>query len=421
LEALVLALIRSMPKQWRRNFVPAPDVAREVLARLRFGEGDLREQVAAALSERAGFEVPPQVLDPEGLPEDLRMRIRVVGEGGRELGTDRDLDRLRSRHVGSAREALARAADERWTRDGLRGWEVGAVPERIELSLGGLPVLGHPALVDAGATVSLRLLESPVAAARAHRLGVRRLLLLACRSELAAQLDWVPEIDAMRLRAHALPPAAPGTPAPPAFDEAFMLLSCERAFLWAPDGSPRPLPRDERAFAALLEQGWGRLSEATSEVGGVLHSLLAWHAHVGEVVAAHGTPAFAALNADVSRQIAEIVPPEVLSGTPWPRLTQLPRYLAAIARRYERIRTIGPERDAERAGEIRRWEDAVAARAAQDAERGREDPRVESLRWTLQEYRVSRFAQELGTAEPVSGSRIEKLWAEITAEDVVGG
>ena len=420
LEALVLELIRSMPKQWRRNFVPAPDVAREVTGRLRFGEGDLREQVAAALSERAGFTVPPQVLDLDRLPEDLRMRIRVLGDGGRELGADRDLDRLRSRHVGSARDALAAAADGRWTRDGLRGWDVGEVPERIELSLGGLPVYGHPALVDAGATVSLRLLESPAAAARANRLGVRRLLLLACRSELAAQLDWVPEIGSMRLRSHALPAAAPGQPAPPAFDEAFMLLSCERAFLWLPDGMPRPLPRDERAFTAVLDAGWGRLTEATAEVAGVLHSLLAWYAHVGEVMAAHRMPAFAELNADVSRQLAGLVPPDVLAGTPWPRLTQLPRYLAGIARRYERIRTIGPERDAERAREIRRWEEAVAARAAQDAERGREDPRVEALRWTLQEYRVSRFAQELGTAEPVSGSRIERLWREITAEDALG-
>lgn len=426
LEDLVAALLRSLPKQWRRNFIPAAEVATSVAADLDFAAGDLREQMAARLSQRAGFDVPANLLRFDDLPNDLRMRIEVVGTDGRVLGSGRTLAKLLAAHAGSARDALAGAAGEDWTQDGLVDWTVEDVPERLELSVAGMPVTGHPAIVDLGAAAGLRLLESPGEAMRRHRLGVRRLLFIACRAELKSILEYVPSIMDMRVKATTLGTiTAPGvdpaddphrrgarerSAAAPAFDEAFMLLTCERAFL---AGGGETLPRTRKQYVRCLDGSWSRLREAAEEVGRTLEPLLGWYVHVAATLESHALDAFGGINADAREQLARLVPPDALVVTPWARLIHVPRYLAAIGTRYQRLRTIGAEKDAERMAVCRAWDAGVRKKALEDAEHGIEDPRVDDLRWRLEEFRVSQFAQELGTAGPVSVSRLEKDWRDL--------
>lgn len=412
----VLGMIRALPGAKRRLFVPAAEVAASVSAQLPFGSRGLRAALADALTERsidpnrpADVEpVRPADFDLERLEPDLHMRIQVIDGRGRVLGAGRDLERLRAAHVGRARDALAGAGDARWRRDGITDWDVGELPEVVEIRVGGMPVRGFPALVDRGADVGLRVIESQDAAARMHHLGLRRLLLLACRAELKAQLDWVPDIDTMRLRYRGIA-AVPGRTAPP-FDEAFMLLTCERAFL---DG--RTPPRDRRAFGALLDAGWTSLRERSADVGGVVHAMLGWYVHVQEVIDAHDRPAFQPLRDDARRHLSNLVPPDALATVPWARLVHVPRYLAGIAKRFERFRAIGPDRDAERMAVIHGWEHRLIARMTADAERGRDDARVEAFRWLVEEYRMALFAQELGTAEPASEARVQRAWDALEA------
>ena len=142
-------LIRSLPKQLRVNFVPAPDVARSVLARLDPADGDLLDVLGAELTRLRGVPVPRDAFDPGKLPAYLRVTYRVL-DGGRVLAEGKDLDVFRRQLRPHMQATLAEAAGS-LTRSGLRGWEIGTLPR--EFSNG--RVRAYPALADAGDTVDV--------------------------------------------------------------------------------------------------------------------------------------------------------------------------------------------------------------------------------------------------------------------------
>ena len=109
IEEKVLALIRSLPKSLRTRFVPAPDAAKQVVPMLRFGEGDIRAAVAAALAHLGGVHIPPDAFQEDRLPAELRMNIRVTDAEGRLLASDRDLEAIRRQLGQEAAESFARS------------------------------------------------------------------------------------------------------------------------------------------------------------------------------------------------------------------------------------------------------------------------------------------------------------------------
>ena len=171
-EELVTELIRSLPKQLRVNFVPAPDVARSVLARLDPADGDVLDVLGAELTRLRGVPVPRDAFDPGKLPAYLRVTYRVL-DGGRVLAEGEDLDVLRRQLRPQMQATLAEAAGG-LTRSGLRGWDIGTLPR--EFSNG--RVRAYPALADAGDAVDVRLFDTGAEAERSMLRGTRRLLLL---------------------------------------------------------------------------------------------------------------------------------------------------------------------------------------------------------------------------------------------------
>ena len=386
-EELVTELIRSLPKQLRVNFVPAPDVARSVLARLDPADGDLLDVLAAQLTRLRGVPVPRDAFDPGKLPAYLRVSYRVL-DRGRVLAEGKDLDGLR-RQLRPQLQATLAAAAGGLTRSGLRGWDIGSLPR--EFSDG--RVRAYPALADAGDAVDVRLFDTEAEAALSMRRGTRRLLLLGVPPGARSIAADLPVQDKLAMS------RSPYAGAAALLDDCAAAAADE---IIARAGGPA---WDEQGFARLVEAARSGLSAQTARVISGVAGVLA-EAHEVEVVlaraAAHADePAFA----DIRAQFSALIHPGFVSVTGARRFADLTRYLRAIRQRLDKMGA-DPARDGERMATVHRVAAAYAdaVRALPPARRGGQD--VQAIRWMIEELRVSLFAQTLGTPAPVSEKRI---------------
>ncbi len=404
----VTAMIRGLPKDLRRGLVPIPETAARVAAELRFGEGDLAEQVAARLRAISGQDIAARQLAQAPLPDHLRMNIRVLDDEGRTLAQTRDLRELRAKMAASTRPV---PRDARFERKNVRAWDFGDLPSSIDLSQGGFTLRGYPRLDAPDADrAALSVFGDPAAASRRHRAGLRQLILLQLDSAIGGAVDYLPGLEQMRTAFALL-----GEPIPLA--RQLRVRVADHAFLDphqpGPDG-PAILTAGD--FEACLDAGWSRLAAAAMEVGDVTMRLLAAHQRVRLLLeAAVRKPVWRHAADDVGGQLRQLLATGFLIDTPWPWLAQFPRYLEAASRRLERLGAGRLERDRQLTAELAPLYQACAGRREEMAAQGVLDEDLETYRWMLEEYRVSLFAQELGTAVPVSAQRLARQWAQVRA------
>ena len=262
-QELVTELIRSLPKQLRTAFVPAPDTARAVLARLDPARGDLLSALAAELGRIGGVTIPREAWDLSRLPAHLRFTYRVV-QDGRELATGKELTELRRQLRPRLQAALSEAARD-LTRTGLRSWDFGELPR--EFARG--QVRAYPALADAGDAVDIRLFETEAEAAAAMRLGTRRLLLIAVPSGVRAVASRLPVNAKLAMSRSPYPNAAA------LLDDC---AACAADQVIDEAGGPA---WDAEGFAQLLEAARSRLAMRAVGVVGAVARVLA-EAHEAE-------------------------------------------------------------------------------------------------------------------------------------------
>ncbi len=398
-EELVTALIRSLPKQLRRNFIPAPDRAREVLARLRPGESPLLEALSRELLRTTGVPVPLNAWQWDKVPQHLRVTFRVVGESGETMAEGKDLEalRLQLKPVAQSRISAAAAPIER---SGLREWSIGTLPQTYTTSVNGHPVTGYPALVDEADAVAVRVLENEPEQRRAMWQGTRRLLRLG----LGSQLPWIQanlDNTAKLALAHN-PHGSVGA----LLDNC---VGCAVDHLVALHGGPA---WDERAFAELAGQVQAGIRDAVLHVVTQVARVLALAQQAERELAGIRALALLAGLADVRAQLSSLVAPGFVTDAGWDRLADLARYLRAMLYRLQRLPS-EPARDAERMRRIRQAQQAYE-RTLDAVRPGRTVPEeLRNVRWLLEEFRVSLFAQQLGTATPVSEKRILRILGDI--------
>ncbi|MDY7107643.1 MAG: ATP-dependent RNA helicase HrpA [Planctomycetota bacterium] len=397
----IVALIKSLPKDLRRNFVPAPDFAEACLDRLTFGEGSLREALGAILHRITGTPVPIEAWSVEELDDYLRMNIRVVDDEGAVIGSGRDLEDLRRQFGATARASFAQLADDRLERENITTWDFGPLPEQVEVNRGGMTLAGYPALIDCGESVALRVLDSPHAARSAMRGGLRRLFVLECGEDLAVQVEHLPGFEDLR-RHYAL------LGDPDGLVDELVLLIADRAFIGEDDQV-----RSADAFERRLNEGWQRLWAVGCDVAEIVGRILRLHREVQVDLEALHAPVWADHVEDIRRHLGRLMPNGFLMQTPYRWLLQYPRYLKAIARRIEKLTNQGRTKDSDRAAEMNALWAQYAQRRADHEARGVHDPALEEYRWLLEEMRISLFAQELGTAVPVSPKRLESVWKKV--------
>ena len=429
----IQALLKSLPPKPRSRYAPLPASAERLAAQLgapdTFGQGSLIDALLQTVRAETGLDVKRADFKLDMLPQHLFMHFRVVDEHGRQLDAGRNLPALKAKLGSQARgafQALAAlrtapakpaetpqtteapvaapettaqpapapalpAAEQRHTR-----WSFGELPELMEIRRKGQTLIGFPALIDAGDAVTLEVFDEPEIAAARHRAGLRRLFALQIKDTLKYLEKNIPDLQKMAVAYMSLGSADE-------LRQQIIDLAIERAFL------TEPLPANETQFTQRVQEGRARLTLIAGEIARLAAQILGEYALAARKVKDSAKSAPAAAK-DAGEQLARLMGKRFLADTPWPALQHFPRYLKAIHMRLDKLRA-DPARDNQRMQEARAQEQRFWRLIAE--RKGVQDARLQELRWLLEELRVSFFAQELRTPQPVSVKRLEKVWAQV--------
>ncbi|NII10035.1 ATP-dependent RNA helicase HrpA [Oleiagrimonas sp. C23AA] len=385
----VAELIRGLPKSLRRNFVPAPDFARAFVEAEAARDEPLREVLAAFLKRATGVDIDAAAFADIDLPDHLRMRFRLHDDQGKTLAVSRDLEVLRSRYEDRAREAFSRKADAELIREDVHGWDFDEIPRKVR-SEGRIDA--YPALVDLGASVALRVFEREDEALAEHRRGVERLLRLALTSEFKRARRQLPIANALALKYTPL-----GTIdglredlAEGGFDD----------LLGEAELDVRKRADFEALRAELARALFGAAMARLEKLEPIIEAQAEMKPWLEPPLMGYATAAYD----DLHEQLDGLLEPGFARTLSRDRLGHYPRYLRGMRLRAERLRQ-DAAKDQQRMLQVLPYWRAYLNHRAEDA--GTPGDR-EMLRWLIEEWRVSLFAQELKTAEPVSPKRLAR-------------
>ncbi|HEY7087080.1 MAG TPA: ATP-dependent RNA helicase HrpA [Tepidisphaeraceae bacterium] len=401
LKEKILALIRSLPKSLRTNFVPAPDHSEMAFRSLRSRAGSLLDALAQHLGKQSGVQVSRHDFQLDTLPDHLRMNFRVVDSQGKEVAMGRDIAELRRRIGGAAQSTFAAGADQQFHRDKITRWDFGDLPERVTVMRHGMELMGYPALVDAGDSVSLRVLDTPESAAAAMRAGLRRLFVLQLAGEIKSLARRLP-IDEMCLHYATIGDCDE-------LRQDIVTAAADRALFAEESDTVRT--RDD--FVARAESAWRRLPLLADDLVEVARQVLESYHGLQLKLDEPYPPLLESSIADMKSHLATLVPKGFLLKTPPPWLPHLPRFLRALEIRLKKLTNAGLSRDTISAKTVAPLAEQLAERLTEHARRGIVDPQIDLYRWMLEELRVSLFAQELKTSIPISVQRLERQWAQV--------
>jgi len=428
LEEKVVALIKSLPKQLRKNFVPVPDFVAQVLPTLpRERDRPLEEVLAGTLSAVSGVRVAPGDFDPTRLPDHLRMNVAVVDNRDQPLATGRDVEQLKddlsekaervfeqaateARHAPAAACTGADESDETVTLpDDLTTLPEHPLPTEVRIQRGGAALTGHAAVVDRGPrnTATTGVFDTQPRAKAEHRAGLRRLFALQLGTEFAYLEADLP-MDRLNLLARAAVPdrahPAETTLAEDLVDATVNVTFLEQADPWK--------IRDRATFEHHLDRHRSRLAEQAREVAALAERILAPRAEVLRDLADAPNPWQPAV-ADMLDQLRMLFDARWLADTPWGWLCQYPRYLEALGKRIAKLEDGQISKDADLRARLEPMLEPYREAAARAAQRRIVDDELTLYRWMLEEYRVQLWAEDLGTFCPVSEKRLARQWAKV--------
>uniref|UniRef100_UPI00351CB9FE ATP-dependent RNA helicase HrpA n=1 Tax=Rhodoferax sp. TaxID=50421 RepID=UPI00351CB9FE len=439
----IQALIKTLHQRPRSRLVPLPDTAAKMAETLNapetFGHGSLLDALLKLVRAATSIDVVRADIKVDMLSPHFFMNFRVVDEHGRQLGTGRNLGALKAELGAKARgafQALAglKMASVAATQPAFKenqpvarvnsskkaiknvvapaapagqrhaAWTFGELPELLEILKGGQTLIGYPGLIDAGDAVTIEVFDEPDVAAAKHRAGLRRLFSLQIKDALKYLEKNIPDLQKMAVTFMQVGKAADGTGGGTIEElrEQIIAVALDRAFLLD------PLPTNEFDFKRRVDEGRGRLTLIANEVARLAATILAEYAVAARKIKDTKNAPEATL--DAAQQLARLMPKRFLATSPWGPLQHFARYLKAITARLEKYRA-DPARDAARLAELRPLEQRYWRLVAE--RKGVSDERMQEFRWLLEELRVSFFAQELRTPQPVSVKRLEKAWSQL--------
>jgi ATP-dependent helicase HrpA len=392
LEQKITVLLRSLPKSLRKPLVPIPDKAKAIAAELKPTHPTFLESLQDYIYNQ--YRVQIQITDwkVDELPDHLRMRIEVQGNNDAPLAAGRDLQQLNEKleqHDTPGELDAWKTAAKQWEREGITSWDFGELPERIEVTqIGGVPIFGWPSLDRNEAGVCMRLCKSRKEAVNRSRQGFFGL----CARALGEDLVWLQRElqdlekykDLYQGTLQELREQALGNLERYLFHRENILPLRQTDFETAVEESQKLLRHVAPHFISLI----GGLLQARRDI---LLSGMTYQ--------------------DLDSDLERLMPVEFLSYVPYEQLNHVHRYLKAIRLRAERSK-MDPRKDAEKSELIRIYQVQFDQFLAEQNSPDRV-VLIEEVRWMLEEYRVSVFAQELGTAQSISPKRLDKKIEQI--------
>lgn len=389
-----IALIRGLPKNKRRNFIPVPDFVDRVLPRMRRADGELADSLLSQMNRSGGRLIDRHELLSVELPQHLRTTLQVLDRQGRVMAEGDDPAALRKRFAGRA--PSMRRERHSMERNGLRDWDFEDLPESVQIGAD-VVLVRYPALVDEVDSVSVALLDNRKEADAKSRQGAMRLFMLRTvaqrnalrkrflrfRNANAARILFMPGLDEIEEDA-----------AIACYLEAFALNS--------------GYPRNKEAFTESIERNATRLPLLADELEQLLAVMLERTHGIRQKLAALPEKSGQTVRKDIQGQIERMFPQNFLRDTAFEWLRHFPRYLEGIGARLEKAPHFG-QVDEKNAREVAYyWERFEQLRSS----RG-DSGLIQTLRWSIEEFRISLFAQRLGTSFPISRERLDKQIAKL--------
>jgi ATP-dependent helicase HrpA len=413
---LVTAMIKSLPKAIRRTVVPAADWAGRIMQELPQPPASpdddtatFASTVAATIQRMTGTIVAGGDVDEERIPSHLRMTFRVIDDLGKSVADGKDLTELQRRFATRARESVAQASArtaDPIERSGLKTWDFDELPRFVDTEQRGPSrgprnvIRGYPTLVDEGETVAIEVMGTPYDQARELPAGVRRLLLNAIPSPVAYVQQHLTSAEKLTLA------ASPYSNTKALFDDCLAAVIDAVLFRIKPDG--QVFMRAE--YETIRDRASAIVMDSMFDTVSLVSRTLAAARGVDKALSAAANISLLPALTDAREQLNGLVHPGFVSATGLEQLKHVPRYLAGITWRIERL--------ADNPGRDRVWMTDVQTALGRFTDAGgriplapHSRPALVHARWMLEELRISLFAQQLGTAESVSLQRIQKVLA----------
>jgi ATP-dependent helicase HrpA len=406
LEEKCIALVKSLPKQIRKHFVPVPETVKQCLEIEPDFKGTVQEWLGNRLRKLTGEAIPLNAWDSTNLSPHLRMNFRVIDEQGQLLDYGRDLRHLQEKYAVKAVKSFDQIAADELYYTGCIQWAFEDLPDTYSFIQNGQTFVGFPAIVDEGNAVGVRIFDTEAKAAATHRDGLIRLLQLQLRKDCTYLLKTLPQSAAAelaynRLPAHPIIPPQQGNEGEGKtnfkHDVLYVILSA--VFL---DGKTI---RTQGEFEQTLQDNKAQLMLTANEVGKNALDIMAQYADIKTKLNRMNSQDERLK--DITQQLEVMVYAGFIRNTPVQQLKAIPRYLKAIAYRLDK-----PENESPKIQEIRRYTIRFWQEIEKKSKKNRLIPEQDPFRWALEEFRVSLFAQHLKTAYPISAKRLDKAWDE---------
>lgn len=395
-------LVKGLPKEKRKHLVPAPDFVDRALEQLPPDNVDLLDSLARRLSALGKIALDSGDWAQQKLDDYYRMNVRVVDAQGHLLGQGRDLSDLVRQFRADTRQSISASPQASVAREGITRWDLGELPREWRFRQAGIDIVAFPALVDKADTVAIELCDYPSEARTRHRLGVLRLLRLAGAQQvkfLRKQLLRGNEFNLMLAGAQLERSALVEDMIDAAYLQGF--------------GDDLELPYSEAQFCKIEKAGRTEVIGRANDLEAMLLSALRSLADVRQKLAALDAGKWSDTRDDIRSQLSRLWCESFLRDTPADWLAQYPRYMKALLQRLERLAGQYPK--------DQKYTSSLTALAQPLLDVLETRPgllllskEASTYRWMLEEFRVSLFAQNLGTRQAVSQKRLQEQWQNVT-------
>jgi len=408
LKEKLVALLKSLPKLYRRQLVPIPDTVDKLMQQLD-PQSDLPmiQQVSAQIKRMKAIHIPEDQWNEAVLDRHLHMNYRIVDANHKELASGRDLYELQKQFAGQAQQQFSELPVSVNDISGKKNWEFGDIPETQKIEQAGVSMTGFPALVDEGDSVGLRVLDSRPTAKVSHQKGLLRLIKLTLPKEVRYLKKNLPGLDLMRLQYAKVPVTKGHQKQQTDLQDILVDWILMQAFL-----SSAEQTRTQQQFEDLLEAGKQQMMLIANQSCKQLSEILEYYQQLRKSLSQVKQINWMSSVSDMKQQLDNLVYQGFLQHMTESRFRDYLRYLKGLQVRLDKLGHAAPRDQQlmrEMAGLNQQWQDRMQLAD----KKGRIDERLEEIRWMLEELRISLFAQQVKTAYPVSVKRIEKRWKEL--------
>nr|WP_290442633.1 ATP-dependent RNA helicase HrpA [Pseudoalteromonas sp. Ps84H-4] len=389
---LICALIKSLPKTIRRNFVPAPNYADAVLAAIEPMQGNLIDAISTRLLRMTGVRVEPDAWDLSTLAPHLRLQFEVRDENDKLLARGLNLTKLKAQLQGKVTDTLSKVADKGIEKADLTEWSFGELPSSYVKKQGQYEIKAFPALVDKKDSAAVELFDNEHKAQQAHQQGLRRLVLLNVPSPIKYLQQNLPNKSKLGLYFN---------PFGKVNDLIDDCIAAAVDSLLTKYGNIRTAESFEKA----KEQIRGELGDTVVEIATQVEQVLSIAHGLNKRMKGRVDLTMITAHGDIKSQLQSLVFKGFVSQHGAAKMMDLIRYLKAIERRLEKL-PVDPNRDRLCVLELEKVAEQYQ-KLTNKIPKGMPVPEeISNIFWMQQELRVSLFAQTLGTPYPVSAKRV---------------